>query len=456
MDAADIVIIGVGAGAKLVWGSVPDRSVAVVERELVGGYCPFYACVPSKAMLRSALVWGLGADEQFSGLFTGRSDATAAYRQAVTRRERIVNGRDDSLTAAALQKTGARLLRGTGRIVQPGVVEVDGTRVQYRDLVLNTGSTPRIPEAPGLDAVPTWTSEQAMSTSEQPRSVAVIGGGPVGCELAYLFAVLGSQVSVIQRNARLIPREEPEASASMAERLTAVGVRVLLANKVASAQPSKGGARLTLAGGDPVDADRVILAAGRQPRTAGLGLEALGLDVRSGEAIKVDERCRVIGTDNVWAVGDVTGVAPFTHTAHYQGRVVAANLAGRQVRADYRGVPRAVYTTPVLAAVGHTEASARAAGIEPLVASAAVGDTVRSTTEGSAEGWLKLLADPRRGTLVGATAMGGYAEEWISEVSLAVRAEVPVTAHADVVHPFPTYSEILEGPLWRLAAQLSG
>jgi pyruvate/2-oxoglutarate dehydrogenase complex dihydrolipoamide dehydrogenase (E3) component len=456
MDAADIVIIGAGAAAKLIWGSVPGRSVAVVEQGLVGGYCPFYACVPSKAMLRSARVWGLGADEQFSGLFTGRSDATVAYQQAVARRERIVHGRDDSLTAAALQKTGARLFRGTGRVVQPGVVEVEGTRVGYRDLVLNTGSTPFIPEVPGLDAVPAWTSEQAMSASEQPGSIAVIGGGPVGCELAYLFAVLGTRVTVIQRNARLIPREEPEASESMAKRLTAVGVRVLLGDQVASAQPSMGGARLTLVGGDRVDAGRVVLAAGRQPRTVGLGLEELGLHVGPGQGIKIDQHCRVVGTENVWAVGDVTGVAPFTHTAHYQGRVVAANLAGRQVRADYRGVPRAVYTTPVLAAVGHTEASARAAGIEPIVAQAAVSDTVRSTTEGSAEGWLKLLADPRRGTLVGATAMGGYAEEWISEVSLAVRAEVPVTAHADVIHPFPTYAEILEGPLWRLAAQLSG
>jgi pyruvate/2-oxoglutarate dehydrogenase complex dihydrolipoamide dehydrogenase (E3) component len=132
MDAADIVIIGAGAGAKLIWGSVPGRSVAVVEQELVGGYCPFYACVPSKAMLRSARVWGLGADEQFSGLFTGRSPPAVAYRQAVARRERIVNGRDDSLTAAALQKTGARLVRGTGRVIKPGVVEVDGTRVGYR------------------------------------------------------------------------------------------------------------------------------------------------------------------------------------------------------------------------------------------------------------------------------------------------------------------------------------
>ena len=179
MDAADIVIIGAGAGAKLVWGSVPGRSVAVVEQELVGGYCPFYACMPSKAMLRSARVWGLGADEQFSGLFTGRSDATAAYQHAVVRRERIVHARDDSSTAAALQKTGARLLRGTGRIVQPGVVEVDGTRVEYRDLVLNTGSTPLVPQMSGLDTVPTWTSEQAMSTSEQPRSPSSVGPGRV-------------------------------------------------------------------------------------------------------------------------------------------------------------------------------------------------------------------------------------------------------------------------------------
>jgi pyruvate/2-oxoglutarate dehydrogenase complex dihydrolipoamide dehydrogenase (E3) component len=455
MDGADIVILGAGAGAKLIWGSVPGRSVTVIERELVGGYCPFYACVPSKAMLRSAAVWELGDGEQFRGLCTDRADAADAYRQAVARRERIVNGRDDSRTAAALEKTGARLLRGTGRIVRPGVVEVDGSPVEYRDLVLNTGSAPRIPDLPGLDEVPVWTSEQAMSTSEQPGSMVVLGGGPVGCELAYLFAVLGTRVTLVQRNTRLIPREEPEASASMAERLEAVGVRVLLGAKVTAAQAGGAGARLTLAGDDPVEAERVLVATGRLPRSSGLGLDALGLRLAPGQPVQVDQHCRVTGTGNVWAVGDVNGVSPFTHTAHYQGRVVAANLAGRPVRADYRGVPRAVYTTPVLAAVGHTEASARAAGIDPVVVTTPVSSVVRSSTEGSADGWLKLLADPGRGTLIGATAMGGYAEEWISEVSLAVRAEVPVAAHADVVHPFPTYSEILEGPLWTLAAQLS-
>ena len=455
MEPADIVIVGAGAGPKLVWTSVQDRSVVVVEKGLVGGNCPYLACVPSKAMLRSASVWGLAADDQFRGLFTGRSEPAVAYRQAVARRERIVHGRNDSATAAALEKTGARLLRGTGRVVRPGVVEVDGTQVAYRDLVLNTGSVPATPEVPGLEAVPTWTTEQAMSAGEQPRSVAVIGGGPAGCELAYLFAVLGSRVTIVQRNPRLIPREEPEASAAMAERLGAVGVRVRLGDQATSAQRTEAGARLTLGSGDHVEVERVLLAAGRRPHTDRLGLEALGVQVGPGEAVEIDEHCRVVGTEDVWAVGDVTGVAPFTHTAHYQGRVVAANLTGRPVRADYRAVPRAVYTTPVLAAIGHTEASARAAGIEPAVASAAVGDTVRSDTEGSADGWLKLVADPRRGTLVGATAMGGYAEEWISEVSLAVRAEVPVAAHADVVHPFPTYGEILEGALWRLAAQLA-
>jgi pyruvate/2-oxoglutarate dehydrogenase complex dihydrolipoamide dehydrogenase (E3) component len=209
MEPADIVIVGAGAGAKLVWTSVRDRSVVVVEKGLVGGCCPYLACVPSKAMLRSASVWGLAAADQFRGLFTGRAEPAVAYREAVARRERIVNGRNDSATAAALEKTGARLLRGTGRVVRPGVVEVDGTQVAYRDLVLNTGSVAAVPEVPGLDGVPTWTTEQAMSTGEQPRSVAVIGGGPAGCELAYLFAVLGSRVTVVQRNARLIPHEEP-------------------------------------------------------------------------------------------------------------------------------------------------------------------------------------------------------------------------------------------------------
>lgn len=450
----DVVILGAGAGAKLVWNGVRGRSVAVVEPALVGGRCPFLACVPSKAMLRAATAWRLAREGRFTGLFTGAVPAREAYSRAVAHRERLVNGRDDGAAAAALERTGAELLRGRGRVVRPGVVEVADTEVGYRDLVLNTGSVPEVPDVPGLAECPTWTSEQAMSTDEYPESLLVLGGGAVGCETAYLFAAFGCAVTLVQRGPRLIPREEDEASEEVAQALERVGVRVLRNTTPTGARRHGGGARVRLADGRTVEASRILFATGRRPDTSGLGLEVLGLHPEPGAPLTVDDRCRVAGAQNLWAVGDVTGVSPFTHTAHYQGRVVAANLSGHVVRADYRGVPRTVYTDPVLASVGHTEASARAAGIDPLVAAFPVSGTVRSAIDDAREGWVKLVADSARGVLVGATAMGGRAEEWISEVSQAVRAELPVATLVDTVHPFPTFSEALEGPLWELASRL--
>ncbi|GAA2426654.1 NAD(P)/FAD-dependent oxidoreductase [Streptomyces macrosporus] len=454
MDRYDVVIIGAGAGAKLVWTSLAGSalSVAVVEEALVGGDCPFLACVPSKAMLRSAQVWRAADDPEWAGLFTGRVPERAAYEQTVARRERIVHGRDDTANAAGLEKTGATLIRGTARIVRPGVVDVDGTEIGYGELVLDTGSAPIRPDLPGLDEVPVWTSDEAMSsTSERPELVVVIGGGPVGCELAFLYALFGSAVTVVQRADRLIPREEPKASQAMLSLLHDHGVDVRPNTRVVRAEPHRLGGRLTTDHGDVFDASVVIQAAGRRPRSERVGLEALGVAPGRGGAVEVDERCRVVGAEHVWAVGDVTGVAPFTHTAHYQGRVVAANLAGRETRADYRAVPRAVYTRPVLAAVGHTLASAREAGIEPLTATAPMTQAVRTSIEGEPEGWLTLLAHPDTGAVIGATAWGGRAEEWISEAALAIRAEIPVEVARDVVHPFPTFSEVLETPLWELA-----
>jgi pyruvate/2-oxoglutarate dehydrogenase complex dihydrolipoamide dehydrogenase (E3) component len=444
----DVVVLGAGAGAKLIWGSVPGRSIAVVERALVGGNCPFLACVPSKTMLRTAKVWRLADDAGFAPLFTSRATPANAYAQAVRRREAAVRGRVDSSNAAGLEKT-ATLIRGTGRIVRPGVLDADGTRIGYRELVLNTGSTARSPDIKGLDLVPMWTSEEAMSSDELPRSLLVVGGGPVGCELAFLYATYGSRVTLVQRNDRLIPHEEPEASNTMHDLLTRTGVDVRLGGQVERFEAHEGGGRAFL-GGDSVDVARVLLASGRTPNTADIGLENLGVEVTAG-GVQVDRHCRVRGAEHVWAVGDITGIAPFTHTAHYQGRVVAANLRGEAVQADYRAIPHAVYTDPVVVSVGHTRASAEAAGIEVLEVSALMSTPVRSNTEGDKEGWLLLLADRSRGVLVGATAVGGYAEEWISEVSLAIRADVQVWVFADLVHPFPTYSEVLEAPLWQLA-----
>lgn len=450
-----MVILGAGAGAKLIWGSVSDRTIAVVEESRVGGECPFVACVPSKAMLRAARVWQSAAEPQWAGLFSGRAKGRQAYDEAVRRRDRIVHGRDDSLNAAGLARAGANLVRGHGRIVRPGVLDVSGTEIGYGDLVLSTGSGPVRPAVPGLDAVPVWTSDQALSTATYPESALVVGGGPVGCELAYLFATFGTVVTVVQREPRLVPREEPQTSQTLFQLLSGTGVDVRLMTQVVGAKPRGAGARVTLDGDVDLDVDVVILAAGRRPRTADLGLDALSVRLGDGGAVPIDDHCRVTGADRLWAIGDVTGVAPFTHTAHYQGRVVAANLAGRETRADYRAIPRAVYTSPVFVSVGHTEQSAREIGIDPVTVHTPMSQTMRAATNGEPEGSLTMLADPATGLVIGASAMGGSAEEWISEVSMMIRAQIPIEVARDVVHPFPTFGEILEVPLWDLAARMS-
>jgi dihydrolipoamide dehydrogenase len=404
-------------------------------------------------MLRSAHVWGAAGQPDWHDLLPGQVSGPDAYAQAVRRRERVVHARDDSLNAAALAETGATLIRGEGRIVRAGVLRVDGGEIGYGDLVLNTGSAPVHPPVPGLDTVAVWTSDQALSTAVFPSSALVLGGGPVGCELAHLFACFGTAVTLVQRGPRLVPREEPTTSAALLDVLAAAGVDVRLETQIASVQRTDDGARVTLSTGAVVDAAVIILAAGRRPSTTQLGLETLGVELTDAGAVPTDERCRVTGADGLWAVGDVTGIAPFTHTAHYQGRVVAANLSGRETVADYRAIPRAVYTAPVFASVGHTEASAQAAGLDPLVSSVPMSQTVRAATEGDAAGWLRLLVDPVSGMVLGASAMGGRAEEWISEVSMMIRAQIPVEVARDVVHPFPTYSEILDTALWELSAR---
>lgn len=452
MEVFDVVVLGSGPGSEPVWSTAGGRSVAVVERALVGGNCPYVACVPSKSMLRSAGAWGTAADPEFAPFFLGPVDPALAYRQAVRRRDRAVHGRDDFDFAERVYRAGAKLFRGHGRIVRPGVLDAGGVQMRYRELVLDTGSVPIVPPIIGLQSITPWTSNEALSTEELPDSLVVVGGGPVACELGMLFAMFGSVVTIVQRAERLLQREEPAVAETITEKLHYLDARTFPGTTVVEVAPHGAGVRASVDIGRPIDAQRLLLAAGRQPRTNDLGLQNLGIRVRAGAPVPVDERCRVVGAEHVWAVGDVTGIAPYTHTAEYQGQVVAANLRGEDVRADYRAIPRAVYTHPEVAAVGHTEASARAAGIDPLVAGADIGDTVRAVTEGSHEGWVRLVADPARGLLVGATAVGGKAEEWISELALAIRAEIPLRVLADVVRPFPTFSRVLDVPLRELAA----
>jgi pyruvate/2-oxoglutarate dehydrogenase complex dihydrolipoamide dehydrogenase (E3) component len=460
MRTFDVVVLGAGSAGEWIAGGVADRglSVALVEALRVGGECPYVACIPSKSMLRSA-----HARDQARRLakLGGASEPPIldrdrlAFRAAVRRRDRLSGNGDDSGAAAGLERRGVTLIRGTGRISKSGVVDVDGRELEYRDLVVATGSRPVIPPVPGLDAVPVWTSDQALTAPEYPASVIVLGGGAVGCELAQSYAAFGVRVSLVESSGQLAGDEDARIAAELATVLRDGGIDVRLGATVERMEVTgEGRARALLAGSTAIEAERVILAAGRAPATGALGLDAIGVAPAENGALSVDDHCRIEGQRNVWAAGDVTAIAPYTHGANYQARVVTENLLGGRRVADYRAIPRVIYTEPPLASVGLTERQAREAGTDVITATMDISDGARASTDGASGGRLILAADRAHGVLIGASAIGPAADEWISEATLAIMIRVPVTALADVVHPFPTFSEAYEIPLRELAAEL--
>jgi pyruvate/2-oxoglutarate dehydrogenase complex dihydrolipoamide dehydrogenase (E3) component len=454
MESFDVVVLGAGSAGELVATELAEagRSVALIEALRVGGECPYVACMPSKAMLRSADARAQAAalPELGGGSATLDGD-DGAYRGAANRRDDISEHRDDDSAAVGVEKAGITLVRGRGRITRPGVVSVEGRELGYADLVLSTGSSAVMPDVEGLDQVPTWTSDEALAATERPASLLILGGGAVGCELAQVHARFGTQVYLVEPGRQLAGNEEPSVAELLADVLRDDGVDVRLEVEAKRFEPADGGARAQLSDGTALDVERVLVATGRKPNTDDLGLDLLGVTPADDGSLATDERCRVEGPQHVWAAGDVTGVAPYTHAANYQARVLVANLLGADRTADYRAIPRAIYTSPAVASVGRTAAEARDDGIDPQTAVMDVGDTARATTEGARGGRLVLTADRCRGVLIGAAAIGPHAEEWLAEATLAIRAEVPLPVLADVVHAFPTYGEAFEPPLRELA-----
>jgi dihydrolipoamide dehydrogenase len=459
MERFDVVVLGAGSAGEWVSAIAKGgKSVAVVEGHRVGGECPFVACMPSKSMLRSAQVRHLVTEAHSLGAAgspPALDQGAAAYAAATKRRDGIAHGRDDRSHAEALQKAGVTLVRGWGMVTESGVVVVGDRTLGWIDLVVATGSAAERLPIEGLDDVPTWTSDEALSSTELPNSLIVLGGGAVGCELAQVYARFGTTVTLVETGPRLLKREEPAISAVLADVLQANGVSLRFNEEILRAERVERGARLHFKSGAVLMAERVLLATGRTPRTGGLGLEKLGIEP-SERGLETDEHCRVRGRQHVWAAGDVTGIAPYTHTANYQGRIVAANLLSREAKADYRAIPRAVYTDPNVASVGLGLETAEKHGHDAVSAEADIKETSRAATEGGDEtvGKLVLVADRRRRILLGAAAIGPYAAEWLGEAALAIRAEIPLDILADLVHPFPTFSEIYEGPIRELAGTL--
>lgn len=454
MESFDVVVLGAGSAGESIAKGMAEagRSVALVESLRVGGECPYVACMPSKAMLRSAEA-RVDAEHlsDLGGGSAGLDEPAAAYAAAARRRDEISDHRDDMSAAQSAVDAGVTLVRGRGAVLRPGVVGVDGRELGYTDLVIATGSSAVVPKLPGLSDVPTWTSDEALSAAEPPESLLVLGGGAVGCELAQVHARFGTQVTLVESAVQLAGKEEPSIADLLATALRAGGVDVRLGTEVKRFEAVAGRARAHLSDGEPLEVDRVLVATGRRPTTGGLGLDLLGIEPEENGSLATDGRCRVKGQPHVWAAGDVTGVAPYTHGANYQARIVIANLLGGDRTADYRAIPRAIYTSPAVASVGLAEGPARDEGIDAVTAVMDVGETARSATEGAGGGRLVLTADRARGVLIGAAAIGPRADEWLSEATLAIRAEVPLAVLTDVVHAFPTFGEAFEPPLRELA-----
>jgi pyruvate/2-oxoglutarate dehydrogenase complex dihydrolipoamide dehydrogenase (E3) component len=437
----DVIVLGGGCGKNIAADLArAGRSVALVEARLVGGECPYFACMPSKSLLHSA-----------------RRGET--WEHAIARRDEVTRHLDDAPTAARMAEAGVTVVRGRGRAARPGVVEVDGTEYGYTDLVVATGSEPVPPDVEGIDDVPTWTSDEALTRPELPRRLVVLGGGPVGCELSQIYAAFGSQVTLVEAADGLLAAEAPFAGDLLADALRRMGADLRLGVSATRAERTESGLRLRLSDGGHIDADRILIATGRRPRVADLGLAALGVRADPDHGIAVDVTCRATGDPDaaidgttVWAAGDVTGVAPYTHAANHQSRVVVSNVLGKRREADYRAIPRAVYTTPSVYAVGVSPVSAT--GLELVAAGYDLAQTARAAVEDDDRGRVELYADRARGVLVGAAAVGLYAEEWMSEITLAIRAETPLSILTDVVHAFPTYGEAVEPVLRELAERL--
>jgi pyruvate/2-oxoglutarate dehydrogenase complex dihydrolipoamide dehydrogenase (E3) component len=448
----DVVCVGGGVAGEAMASGLQGSALtlAVVERELVGGECPYWGCVPSKTLLRSGET--LIEAERARDLAASRVDWELDFPKISKRVLWMARELDDTRPAAALEATGATLVRGEGKLVDQRTVEVGGERlIARRAVVIANGSTASIPPILGLDSVDYWTNRQAAIPRELPISLAVLGGGAIGVELGQAFARFGSKVTVIEAGPRFLGLEEPEAGAALRQHLEADGIELIIGDPCVAVEKGDSGVIVKLKSGASVTAERLLVATGRRANFE--AWQEAGLPRTERGWLKVDP-ATLESASGVYGAGDVTGIGGFTHLAYYHGQIVARRLRGEDARADHTAVPRVTFTDPEVASVGLSEAGAREKGIDVVIASIDPAETARGYIHDFHDGMLKLVGDRGRGVLVGATLVSPRAGEVLGELVLAVKLGTPLRVLADVIHPFPAFNRVLGAALGELAGRL--
>jgi len=445
------VCLGGGVAGEAIAGRLRGSglTLAVVERELVGGECPYWGCVPSKTLLRSGET--LAEAGRARSLAASKVEWDLDFLKVSKRVLWMARDLDDTRPAAALEATGAKLIRGAGKVVDLRTVEVEGGQyVATKALVIANGGTAAIPPIPGLDQVEYWTNRQAAIPREHPATLVVLGGGAVGVELAQAFARLGSKVTVIEAGPTFLGLEEPEAGMALRPHLEEDGITILLGDAAERVDKGGVGVVVKLKSGKSVTGERLLVATGRRAnfeawRDAGLTRTERGW-------LKVDPET-LEAHAGIYGAGDITGLGGFTHLAHYHGLIVARRLRGEDVRADHTAVPRVTYTDPEVASVGLSEQAARERGIEVVTAFTDPAEAARGYIHDFKGGAVKLVGDRKKGVLVGATLVSPRAGEMLGELVLALKAGIPLSILSDLIHPYPAFNRVLGAVLQELAAK---